>query len=74
MGVPPDARDSPGEGPRALATLSLANATGCDGRTLRVLPLTNNATLQGEALYFLQPPASPLKPALACFPLLHPRV
>ncbi len=27
-------------GLRSLATLSLANASGCDGRTLRVLPLT----------------------------------
>ncbi len=38
--VTPSVRDIPGEGPRKLATLSLANATGCDGGTLRVLPPT----------------------------------
>ncbi len=33
------ALDIPDEGPRALATQSLANATGCDGGTLRVHPV-----------------------------------
>ncbi len=39
--VPPGTRDIPGEGPRALATLSLADATGCDGGTLCVPPPLN---------------------------------
>ncbi len=39
-GVSPSAPDIPGEGPRALATLSLANASGCDWGDASRLPLT----------------------------------
>ncbi len=50
--APPSAGNIPDEGPRTLATQSLANATGCDGRTLRILPINTNASGQADGLSY----------------------
>ncbi len=60
------------QGLRSLATLSLANATGCDGWTLRVLPLSTDASGHLTPSASLQPHLIPVPNVLGLSAPLTP--